>query len=74
MKDFLRKLRELDKWMEAVWEDPNFVKVLAEDEEGERDRKAFQEMSGRIYQMRASAKMQDMEMERAKATEELAGA
>jgi hypothetical protein len=70
MKDLLRKLRELDKWLEATTQDPNFHKVLADAKDGERDMELFAEMTRTIYQMRASAKMQDMDIEK----EELASA
>lgn len=67
MKDLLRKLRELDKWMNATVEDSNFHKVLADSTDGERDMELFAEMRRTVYQMRASAKMQEMETEKEEA-------
>jgi len=63
MKELLRKLRELDRWIDATTEDPNFHKVLADSKDGERDMELFAEMRRTVYQMRASAKMQDIEAE-----------
>lgn len=58
MKELLRKLREVDKWVEATIEDPNFHKVLADAEDGERDMELFAEFKRTVYQMRASAALQ----------------
>ena len=58
MNDLLRKLREVDKWVEATVEDPNFPKVLADAEDGERDMELFAEFKRTVYQMRASARLQ----------------
>ena len=67
MKELLRKLRELDRWIDATTEDPNFHKVLATSTDGERDMELFAEMRRTVYQMRASAKMQEMETEKEEA-------
>ena len=67
MEQLLRKLRECDKWVEAVTEDPNFGKVLACGGDGEKDIEVFRQFKSTVYQMRASAKMQKMETEAAEA-------
>lgn len=67
MDNLLKKFRKLDEIMESIWDDPDLSKVLAEDDERQKDLDSFQDFRRRVYLMRGSARLQLTPEEEARA-------